>query len=1236
MRGSLTFLLLTFVFGFCYIEVSAQATLEGRVIDGQTNEPLPMVDVILMRGGQQEAIRETNIDGEFRITGLEVGTYAIEFRYIGFQDTTFSDLRLRGGIQREEFQLFEEGIDFEDFVVEVRRRPLIEIDGTTSGSVIDRERLENLPTRSVNQIAALSGGTYAPDGRTPNIRGQRSDGTVYFVDGVRQRGLSGVPQSAIEQVSTQVGGIPARYGDATGGFISITTRGPAEEFTGGVEAITSQFLDPYGYNEIDAHMTGPLLRKEMDDGRERTVLGYFLAGEFGYRGDASPQGFGIHRVTDEWGEELFENPIAQNPEGGGFIPRAELTTMDNVEEVRRRQNAEAMTMSFSGRLDYSITDQMNIRAGGQFSRRDLTAYNYNASLFAPESNPRELRHTYRGYLRFNQRFDIDRSVDRRFDIEDAYYNIQIDYTYQDIEISNPEFGSDIFKYGYLGEYEVYRQPSYTRESREVDGRQIEAFYQDGYQDTLVTFNPSGLNEATSNYTERFFERTRTPTRNLLSIQQQNALLNGQTPPLVYSIWSSPGSFHSYYQTLDESQISANAHGAVTIEGHELGFGLQFEQRFDRNYVVGGFESGAGIWGEMRSLINSHFDGMDTDNPIMVYDEHGVFQDTVRYNRNITNNQSTFDRNFRQSLIDRGATDVYGNPINEETEINIDRYRPEDFSIEMFSASELFRDGSQKLVTYRGYDHHGNRLSGDAANVGFFDEDGNLEFLQSGAIEPYSPIYSAAYLQDKFSFRDLIFNIGLRIDRYDANQMVLADPYSLYPIKTVSQVREEDEDLADQLAGRMGDDFKVYANNTQNPSMITGYRDGNRWYDSGGNEVQDPSQIASGGAIQPFLDGPATLREESFNEFEPVIDLLPRIAFSFPISERSSFSASYDVLTQRPRGRANATIADYYYIENRATRNTNNPALRPEKTINYELGFRQMIGANSALRMQAFYREIRDLVQITEFTGAYPISYRSFENIDFGTVKGFTFGYEFRPMDGNFMMELNYTLQFADGTGSSQTTQAGLVAVGQPNLRTPVPLDFDVRHNIVTNFNYGFGTGARYDGPVTTGGFEILGNTGLNVTLSAVSGEPYSRQSNVNQAVAIGVAQRSSLDGELNSARLPWQFNADARLSRRIPLTFGGREVDAGEGQRARDAGRQYGLNVYLWVENIFDIRNVNNVYRYTGSPEDDGWLTSAEGVQQAQSAASPQAYQDLYTMKAYNPGNFMAPRRVRIGAAFSF
>ena len=57
------------------------------------------------------------------------------------------------------------------------------------------------------------------------------------------------------------------------------------------------------------------------------------------------------------------------------------------------------------------------------------------------------------------------------------------------------------------------------------------------------------------------------------------------------------------------------------------------------------------------------------------------------------------------------------------------------------------------------------------------------------IGAFEPIYIAGYIMDKFAFDDLIFNVGVRVDRYDANQQVLKDDFSLYPTRTINEVSD---------------------------------------------------------------------------------------------------------------------------------------------------------------------------------------------------------------------------------------------------------------------------------------------------------------------------------------------------------------------------------------------------------------------------------------------------------------
>jgi hypothetical protein len=276
-----------------------------------------------------------------------------------------------------------------------------------------------------------------------------------------------------------------------------------------------------------------------------------------------------------------------------------------------------------------------------------------------------------------------------------------------------------------------------------------------------------------------------------------------------------------------------------------------------------------------------------------------------------------------------------------------------------------------------------------------------------------------------------------------------------------------------------------------------------------------------------------------------------------------------------------------------------------------------------LKVSAFYRELRDQIQIRNVVNAWPRDYRTYDNFDFGTVKGFTTSFDLRRT-GNVWMRAAYTLQFADGTGSGPNTGINLINSGQPNLRTIAPLDFDQRHRFQVTFDFRYGGGKDYNGPMLFGK-PILSRTGVNVVSILGSGTPYSRSSQVvNEGAGSG---NYLLDGTLNGARLPWQFTTDMQIDKDIPLTFGG-----GDGDKAKSAD----LNVYLLITNVFNTENITDVYRYTGSPNNDGFLASAQSQPQIAAQVDPAAYRDLYELKVNSPFNYGAPRTIRLGIRFNF
>ena len=94
----------------------------------------------------------------------------------------------------------------------------------------------------------------------------------------------------------------------------------------------------------------------------------------------------------------------------------------------------------------------------------------------------------------------------------------------------------------------------------------------------------------------------------------------------------------------------------------------------------------------------------------------------------------------------------------------------------------------------------------------------------------------------------------------------------------------------------------------NPSFITGYRDNDKWYNSNVIEISDPTIITDqyNGKIAPYLIDDTPDRSErylAFEDYKPELVFMPRISFSFPISDQAQFFAHYDVLTQRPPERS---------------------------------------------------------------------------------------------------------------------------------------------------------------------------------------------------------------------------------------------------------------------------------------------------------------------------------------------
>ncbi|WKZ66095.1 MAG: carboxypeptidase-like regulatory domain-containing protein [Flavobacteriales bacterium] len=1251
VRRLSTAVALCFIAAFPALAQVGTGSLKGKISDKKTGEPLPFVNIIVEARGSQVTGGATDFDGNYFIKPIDPGTYDVVVSYVGYQPykqtgvvvnsniITFLNIQLNAGIELKEFEVVQYSV------------PLINKDGGASGGTVTREDIARMPGRSAASIATtVAGASDAGTGGGISIRGARTEATYYYIDGVKvpAGAGTGLPKGAIEEVQVITGGVPANYGDVTGGLINITTRGPSRQFFGGAEYLTSGYkvgkditdivgLDKFAFNQVEASLSGPLLfRKDSLGNKSKPLIGFFISGQYTNAVDPSPSYIGDVRLRADVRDRLDANPgvILNTGTDVALVPASEFLRAGDVETIRTRQNAGQTSFTASGKIDIATTQTVNLTLGGSLDYSNRQSYNRRNALLNADRNIRTKETSWRAFIKYTQRFaNRTAEEEKRSTIKNAFYSLQLDYSSYLNNVEDFVHGDRLFDYGYVGRFTTYRAPQF-----ELRGAR---WVQTGARDTLVTFTPGTQNPALADFNSYYFNalpREQYPVANLfgaevdvpgylgyfqdrIETQRRGVLWNGDRPIALYQMWNNPGFIDdpngAEFRKRQNDQIRFTAIGSADIGQHAVSVGVEYEQLTQRRYDL----VPTGLWTRARGLTNFHIENFVPDSlpPSDIVELPNSPFPFHFYDRLVGDDQRFFDRSLRQRLgLDPNGTDY----------IDVDALDPSALALDMFDADELINAGNN-LVSFVGYDYLGNRLTRKPSFDDFFtelDERGRYTRAQA----PFQPIYMAGYIMDKFAFDDIIFNVGVRVDRYDANQNVLKDKYlwrEAYKAGDAVPVSAIQQQLSNRPSN-IGDDFVVYVDDYEDPNAVRGYRDGDTWYSATGVELADGNSIQQGGRIRPYLiggddrselQGTSPMTRSAFRDYTPVVNIMPRIAFSFPISDEAVFFAHYDVLTQRPNAiQSRGDLVSYAYIEQNNDV-LNNPNLKPTKTIDYELGFQQVLGKASSLKIAAFYRELRDQITVRNVVNAWPRDYRTYDNFDFGTVKGFTATFDLRRT-GNVWMRASYTLQFADGTGSGPTTGINLINSGQPNLRTISPLDFDQRHRFQTTFDFRYGRGKDYNGPMLFGK-PILQGTGVNMVNILGSGTPYSRSSQV-VSEATG-ASNYRLDGTLNGARLPWQFTTDMQIDRDIPLTFGGKD-----GDKAKSAD----LNVYLLITNVFNTENITGVYRFTGSPVNDGYLAQLTD----RSQTDPDAYRDLYTIKNNEPNNFGAPRTIRLGVRLSF
>ncbi len=1259
LKACILMLACTLIFGVDSYAQSGSGEVKGLISDVAGG--LPGARVTVYQGGIVKFQGKTDMDGKYSIKPIPVGNYELEASFVGVGTKKVEFYMALDGVETVNIQLGDEkGQDVKQLdEAVVSATGILQTGSPPSRDIIDAKQIQNRSSRSTSDFADMSGSVLSGkkgDTGAISLDGGRNENTVYIIDGIIVRGSRNVnlPIGSISSMEVMSSGIPAKYGDATGGVITLTTKGISRKTQGGIYLERS--VEGFGHNQVSFNVSGPFISKYDDKvGASRPVAGYFIAADYINNKDGNPNYYKNKQLSPERIADLEANPLTQSITGGQRLQkRAELVTADDFVEYKYRPNARSQSGQLVSKLDFMPSLQTNITVGFQLNYSQYNAWSRSNSLMNPSNNPLYNNYTGRTYLRFTQRVKNDENNENPR-VSNLYFTGQLSYQRDFLGTENPFHRDDFFQYGYVGRFEEIAAPEYrygTDEASGVSGmRMVSPYAPNG-----LLFSRSESNPILANFTSFAYQNG--DLRSVQDVLNYGGLRNGDNPGTAQLPYiSNVGQQTTTYSRARSDQTGFNLESGFTLKpgkgniDHNIEVGFLYEQRVDRAYTLGA----SGLWNNIRLSVNSHIQDLDLENPIFrvngedyTYEQYqngeiGVSAlDTINYNRKyVADKQSFFDKNLRKKL---------GLAVDGTDYIQVDALDPSLLSLDMFSADDLFNQG-QNYVVYNGYDHIGNRNKGRVSFNDFFlqkDENGNY----TRAIDAFRPVYFAGYIMDKFQFKDINFSLGLRLDRYDANTKVMRDPYSLYGVRYVGELTNGTYTTLGDIGipDNIEPGFVPYVGDNQSDRpIIAGYRNGDIWYDPYGRVVDDPKVLQdnyTGGSnnLEPYLqnkdDEIQAANEEmlnrSFIDYKPQVTLSPRMQFSFPINDMSQVYAHYDVVVQRPKGGGTGGIGninflnplDYYYFEQNTANYIANPNLKPERMIEYEVGFQQVIDEKSrtVLTLSTFYKERKDQITVRPYLYAFPKTYNTYGNRDFSTSKGVRVKFK-SSLTKYANLIVNYQFGTTTGTGSSTTSQLSLINSGQGSLRpTAFYLNNDVRHRIKINLYSEIWL--KDDDNWFR---KFVNGFNFNLSSSIISGRPFTKYA---RPFRYGNNQTGNpIVGTLNGTRLPWNFNVDLKVSRDIVLRKG---VAASEDIKAKPP---VVINIFSYVQNIFNIRNVLGAYGYTGSPDDDGFLSSSLGRQTVSilPEIQQQSYIDMYNWLLYNqPGFFNTPRQIVIGLNYNF
>ncbi len=242
-------LLLSFLM-FTYQLNAANGKLTGRIIDGETNEPLPGANIVIIEKVVSDQTVEplspmlgaaSDIDGYYFVLNVPPGVYNVRASLVGYNSVVQKGVRIDPDRTIEvDFQLRTSAVEVGEVVITARRE-LIKKDVSGTQEIILSTRLEQMPVLRMDEFVGKLKGVELVSGEQGNglsIRGGAIRETDVRLDGMSlqdprsDNSYLSFNSTTVSEIQVLTGGFEAKYGGIRSGLLNVITKdGSREKYT---------------------------------------------------------------------------------------------------------------------------------------------------------------------------------------------------------------------------------------------------------------------------------------------------------------------------------------------------------------------------------------------------------------------------------------------------------------------------------------------------------------------------------------------------------------------------------------------------------------------------------------------------------------------------------------------------------------------------------------------------------------------------------------------------------------------------------------------------------------------------------------------------------------------------------------------------------------------------------------------------------------------------------------------